>query len=254
MIAREAAVVELRQGEKIDRLGYQGLQIIQHDGKFKFTLDAFLLARFIAPPPSKTVLDLGSGSGVLPLLLAGEDKVLQVVGIEINDELADMAQRSMAINGLSEQVAILAADLRELPFELPLNSFDYVISNPPYYPVGAGVISDNSDLATAKFEVKCNLADWVGAAARMVKGNGRVAAVFPASRLTELLEEMQKRSLTPKRLCPVYPKASNDCNTVLVEARPGAKPGLQIMPPLYVYEENGEFTERMNRIFRNEKI
>ena len=221
---------------------------------FKFTLDAFLLTGFIRPKPSETIVDLGTGSGVLPLLLAGQDRVSRVTGVEIQPELADMARRSVRLNRLENQITIIQGDLREIHRQLPVNGFHWVVTNPPYYPAGAGVVSENPALAMAKFEVACTLQDWVRAASRLVKGNGRVAAIYPTERLAELITVMIQHHLTPKRLCFVYSYPDAGSNLVLLEARPGGKPGLQVLPPLTIYTQPGQYSERMNQIFAGKKI
>ena len=246
--------ITLKPGERIDRLGYQGLQIIQNPAVFKFTLDAFLLTGFIRPKSSETIIDLGTGGGVLPLLLAGQDRVTQVTGVEIQPDLADMARRSVQLNQLENQVTIINGDLREIHRQLPNNGFHWVVTNPPYYPAGAGIVSENPALAMAKFEVACTLKDWVQAASRLVKGNGRVAVIYPTERLAELMTTMVHYHLTPKRLCFVYSYPDTESNLVLLEARPGGKTGLQVLPPLYIYSQPGEYTERMNQIFAGKKI
>lgn len=249
----ESSIV-LKPGETIDQLGYQGIRIIQNPAKFKFTIDAFLLNAFVNPKPHHKIIDLGTGGGVLPLLLAGQDQALKIVGVEIQPELADMANRSAELNGLNQKIAIMEADLKEIHHQLPNNSFDWVITNPPYYPVVKGIMSENQALATAKFELCCTLKDWVQAAVRLVKGNGRVSVVYPSERLAELLVCFNQFHLTPKCLCMVHPNLQTGSNLVLIEARPGAKPGLQVLPPLAIYTQSGEYTELMNQIFHGKKI
>lgn len=246
--------ITLKPGETIDQLGYHGIRIIQNPAKFKFTIDAFLLVGFVHPKPFHNIVDLGTGGGVLPLLLTGQDRVNRITGIEIQPELADMARRSVALNGFNQQISIVEADLRKIHQRLPMNSFDLVMANPPYYPVAKSVIPENRALATAKFELHCTLHDWVQAAARLVKGNGRVSVIYPTERLTELFAVYAQFHLTPKRLCMIHPDLQSCSNLVLVEARPGAKPGLQVLPPLSIYSQPGQYTEIMNQIFHGKKI
>lgn len=246
--------VPLFPGERIDRLGYQGLQIIQNPEKFKFTIDAFLLTGFINPGPKDRLIDLGTGGGVLSLLIAGSTKVGAVFGLEIQPELSEMARRSVILNGLEAKVQILTGDLKKLPVELKLNSFDYVISNPPYYPVGKGIISENQALAMAKFEIGCKLEDVIIAAKRLVKGNGRFALIYPTERFVELIITLERHNLAPKRICFIHPKPGSKSNLCLIEARPGAGSQVEILPPVIVYNENGEYSEQMNRIFYGAKI
>ena len=246
--------VPLFPGERIDRLGYQGLQIIQNPEKFKFTIDAFLLTGFINPGAKDSLIDLGTGGGVLSLLIGGSKKAGAVYGLEIQTELAEMARRSVALNGLEDRVRILTGDLRNLPSELSLNSFDYVVTNPPYYPVGKGVISPNQALAMAKFEIGCKLEEIIIAAKRLVKGNGRFALIYPTERFLELSGALVRHNLIPKRICFIHPKPAAKSNLCLVEARPGAGREVEILPPVIVSDQNGEYSEQMNRIFNGEKI
>ncbi len=243
----------LYEGEKIDQLGYQGLRIIQDPQKFKFTMDAFLLAGFIKPQAKQQIFDLGTGSGVLPLLLAGQDQVSEVCGIELQPELVALARRNVSLNHLEAQVRIIEGDLKELPLELKLNSFDYVISNPPFFPLAQGSPSLNKALALARFEIACNIEEVLQAAVRMVRGNGRVALIFPAERLGDLFTAFSKTKLALERLCLVHPKADAPANLVLVEARPGGKSKLKVLPPLFVYDESGNYTLAMQQIFRGQR-
>lgn len=245
--------IELYEGERIDRLGYQGLRIIQNPRKFKFTMDAFLLAGFIAPQPGHKILDLGTGGGVLPLLIAGAEPVAQVVGLEIQAELAAMAARSVALNHLENRITVIEGDLRNPPDSLPANSFDYVISNPPFFPAGQGIVSENTALALAKFEIACTLEEVVKAAARLVRAKGRVAFIYPAERLSHLLSNLEKHHLIPRRMRLIYPKPGANGNLVLLEGRPGAKGGLEVLPPLFIYDAAGEYSDEMMQIYHHNR-
>jgi tRNA1Val (adenine37-N6)-methyltransferase len=245
-------IPELKKGESIDRLGYHGLRIIQDPAKFKFTMDAFLLAGFIDPQPNHKIIDLGSGGGVLSLLIAGQREVASVLGVEIQPELVDMSRRSVALNGLEGKIDIEMADLRSLPASLSPNSFDYVVTNPPFFELTGGVVSANTSLALAKFEINCTLADVVRTAARSVKANGKVAIIYPSERLSDLLTTFNNHHLTPKAISFIHPKLTVKSNLVLMEARPNAKKGLEVLPPIIVYEPGGGYTDIMERIFRGE--
>lgn len=246
--------VPLYEGEQIDQLGYHGLRIIQNPAKFKFTIDAFLLAAFVNPHPEHCLIDLGTGSGVLPLLLAGEERLKKIYGLEIQPQLADMARRSVRMNNLTDKIDIIDGDLRCLPADLALNSFNQVISNPPFFPAGKGVISKNPALAQAKFEVSCTLTDVVKAAGRLVKGNGKVSLIYPAQRLAELVVVLEQHHLTPKILCLIHPKEGERANLALVQARPGGKPGLEVLPPVFVYGPDAKFSPTMQQIFNGAKL
>lgn len=243
-------IPELLAGEQIDTLGYHGLRIIQNPQKFKFTIDAFLLTGFIDPKPQHHLIDLGTGSGVLPLLIAGQREVASVYGLEIQPELASMAKRNACLNGLDSKIIILEGNLRNLPEELKLNSFDYVITNPPFFPTTQGNVSENEALAKAKFEIDCTLEDVVKAAARLVRANGKVVLIYPSGRLTDLLISLTKFHLSPVRLRFIHPKPETDANLLLLEAHPSSKSPLVILTPLYIYNETGAYSDEMDRLFK----
>ncbi len=228
------------------------MRIIQNPAKFKFTIDAFILAGFIAPRPRHQIIDLGAGSGVLPLLIAGSREIAKIYGLEIQPELVSMARRSVHLNKLDHKITILGGDLRDLPVSLKPNSFDYVISNPPFFQVRQGIVSENEALAKAKFEIGCTLEDVIKAAAKLVKANGKVAVIYPAGRLPDLMLTVDKFHLNPVRLRFVYPKPATNSNLLLLEAKPGSKCPLEVFPPLTVHNQNGEYTEEMNRIFEGQ--
>lgn len=230
------------------------MQIIQNPEKFKFTIDAFLLTGFVDPGPKDRLIDLGAGGGALSLLIAGAGRVGSVYGLEIQPDLADMARRSVILNGLDTKIKIVDGDLRKLPSELKRNSFDYVIANPPFYPENKGVIPQNQALAMAKFEISCKLEDLVVAAKRLVKGNGKFAMIFPSQRFAELLIVLHNNSFTPKKICFIHPKPGFKSNLVLIESRPGSGHAVEILSPVIVSDENGEYSEMMNRIFHGGKI
>ena len=240
---------QLKTGESIDRLGYHGLQIIQDPSKFKFTMDAFLLSAFIDPKPQHKIIDLGSGGGVLSLLIAGQRQVASVWGVEIQSELVEMARRSLSLNQLEKIVNFEVADIRNLPVEFIDNSFDYVITNPPFFETDRGMVSENNSLARAKFEIDCTLEDIATAAAKCVRANGKVALIYPTERLNDLMVIFNKRHLIPKRICFIHPRPGEKSNLVLMEARLGAKKGIEVIAPITVYENGGAYTDTMEKIF-----
>ena len=244
--------IEIMEGERIDYLGYRGLRIIQNPQKFKFTMDAFLLVGFIEPKAQDRMIDLGSGGGVLPLLIAGEKEVGSILGVEIQPELVVMARRSVALNQLEDKIQIREGDIRELPGDLKMNSFDYVVTNPPFFPVAEGLPSANDALALAKFEITCNLEELIKAAGRLLRGNGKLALIYPAKRLPELFLTLNKFHFTPRKLRLIHPGPFKDANLLLLEASPGVQGALKILPPLVVYDENGQYTPEMNEIYHLE--
>lgn len=223
--------------------------VIQNPQKFKFTIDAFLLTGFITPKSQHRIIDLGTGSGVLPLLIAGQNEVDSIYGLEIQPELVAMAQRSVRLNGLEQKITIEEGDIRDLPAFLKPNSYDYVISNPPFFPVDQGIVSENKALAIAKFEISCTLDDIIKASTRLIKANGKLALIYPTGRLTNLLNLLVQYHLTPLRLRFIYPKPNTSSNLLLLEARLGSKSPTEVLPPLIICDNDGVYTDEMNRIF-----
>jgi tRNA1Val (adenine37-N6)-methyltransferase len=242
--------IELKDGERIDQLGYHGLRIIQDPSRFKFTIDAYLLAGFVETRPDDHLIDLGCGGGVLALLIAGQRQLKTIIGLEIQPEMAEMASRSVLLNELTQKIRIIRGDLREIPEEIKRNAFDWVISNPPFFEKGNGLLPPNNALARAKFELDCSLAEVVRAATQLVKGNGKVALIYPAGRLPELLEALRNSNLNPVRLQLVHSKPGALANLVLCEARPNSRRLMQVMPPLFIYDQKSTYSSEMMRIFK----
>lgn len=241
--------MDLRSGERMDDLGRNGLRIIQHPERFPFSLDAVLLAHFATVRPGDRVLDLGTGCAVIPLLLAGLYPTVQAVGLEIQADTCDMARRSVLLNGLQDRIRIVAGDYRRATDLLGHEQFDLVTVNPPYYRPGSGKISPTPHRGVARHEVEGTLEEVVASAARTVRYRGRVAVVFLAERLVDLLAVMRQHRLEPKRLRLIHPKSSHPAKLVLVEALKGGGTGLVIGPPLMVYGVEGKFSQEMRAIY-----
>ena len=246
-----AALVELREGERIDDLIREDLKIIQNPEYFCFSIDAVLLAHFATLSDGDRVVDLGTGTGVIPLLLTTRATGLQVRGLEIQPGVAEMASRSVVVNGLENQITIEVGDLRQVEGIFQPGRYDLVTANPPYQPVGKGRINPCEAKALARHELACNLAEVVKAGAFLLKHGGRLAMVHRSERLTELLTLMGANRLTPKRLRPVYAKRGQKAGLILVEGVKGGKGDLEILPSLIIYEETGEYTEEIMNIYFN---
>lgn len=241
--------MDLRPGERLDDLGRTGLQIIQHRARVPFALDPVLLAHFVRVHRADRVIDLGAGTGIIPLLLAGRHPEARITGIELQPDLADMAQRSVAWNRLGERLNILCGDYRQLPGLTGREQFDVATMNPPYRRPGTGQISPNPARATARHELEGALGDAVQAAAAAVRFGGRVGVVFLAERLTDLLETLRSQRVEPKRLRLVHSRAGRPASLVLLEGVKGGGVGLQVLPPLIVYEEGQRFTAEMQELY-----
>ncbi|PLX82200.1 MAG: SAM-dependent methyltransferase [Desulfuromonas sp.] len=221
--------------ETLDELRLGGLKIIQGRKGYRFSLDPVLLCAFASIGEGEAVADLGTGSGVIPLVVARRTGADRVLGIEIQRVLADRARRSVRLNGLEGRVEILEGDLRGLREELEPRSFDVVLANPPFRRSGTGRHAPTAERAMARHELAGGLEDFLGAAAYLLPEGGRFYIVFLAERLAELLSLMGRARLEPRRLRCVHPRQGEEARMVLVEGRKGGGSGLVVMPPLVIY-------------------
>lgn len=244
--------IGLKPGERVDDLIINNLKLIQHPDQFCFSLDAVLLAHFASVRPGGAAIDLGAGTGVVGLLLLARG-VATVTGLEINPAMADMARRSACLNGLEDRLSIIQGDLRRVNELLPSGGCELIVSNPPYRPVGGGYISPNDRVAMARHELTANLADVVAAAKYLVKYRGRFAMVHLPERLAEITLAMCQSGIEPKRLQFVYPAVNKKPNMLLIEGVRGAKPGIDVLPPLIVYTNNGSYSEDIMKLYRQDR-
>lgn len=241
--------IALRPGERIDDLMRSGLKIIQSETSFAFSMDAVLLAHFASLKKGDRVCDLGTGTGVIPLLLSARRQLSELVGLEIQGQVAEMAGRSVALNGLSELVRVIHLDLKDAPGLLGTNQFDLVVSNPPYAPRGGGIVNPDEPKAIARHEIHCTLSDILSVAKLLLKPQGRFAMVHRPSRLAEIIAGMREVGLEPKRMRLVYPKIDQRPNMVLIEGLKGGRPEMIVESPLVVYQSNGEYTPELLEIY-----
>ncbi|BBI30630.1 tRNA1(Val) (adenine(37)-N6)-methyltransferase [Cohnella abietis] len=236
----------LLPGERLDDLLTHSLKIIQSSEVFSFSLDAVLLGRFAGVPPRGRILDLCTGNGVIPMLLTTRTDAL-IDGVEIQPRLADMARRSVQLNELSHKVNIIENDLRVWKPEGEL--YDAVTVNPPYLPLQSGDHKENHHQAMARHEIGCKLEDVVAACARSVRIGGRVSMVHRPSRLIDIVDLMRRYRIEPKRIRFVHPRKEAESNMVLIEGTREGKPEVRLLPPLIVYEEDGEYTQELLAVF-----
>ena len=224
--------------EEIASLGLKNLKIIQKKGGFRFGTDAVLLARFAAPKKKDRVVDLCSGTGIVPILLSGLYEPKEIVAVEILPHMAKMAKRSMEINRL-KCVTVVCQDLKGCYKDLGEN-FDMVTCNPPYMKVTDGKFNETDEMTVARHEVHCTLEDCVKEAARLLKFGGRFSLIHRADRLADIISFMRQYQLEPKRIQCVHPSKDMPPNLVLLEGAKGRKSGLKFLPPIYLYDEKGE--------------
>ncbi|HAH96339.1 MAG TPA: hypothetical protein DD782_11890 [Firmicutes bacterium] len=245
------AAVALAPEERIDALLDGRLRIIQHQDALRFSLDSILLADYVTLKVGDQVADLGTGGGVIPLLLVGKRGAAYAAGFEIQEFVADMARRSVILNGLEDRIAIFNRDFRQIPQEL-WNTFNVVVSNPPYLKPAEGRFNPKKAVSIAKYELECTLEDVLQAAARLLKPKGRAAFVYRPWRLPELLAGMTRFHLHPKRLRMVYSCADEEAALVLVEGQFQGRPGLAVNRPLIVRTPSGDYTSEMKGIYGRE--
>lgn len=239
----------LLPNERLDRLGRRDLVIIQSPDRFNFSIDSILLAHFVRVRRGQRVLDLGTGSGVIPLLLNALTGAAELHGLEIDPATADMAQRSVAANDLEGRVVIRQGDLREAPDLYGHGVFDVVTANPPYRVPGTGLISPSPSKSVARHELSCTLQDVVASAGACLRYRGKVAMVHLPERLADLMVLLRNRGLEPKRLRLVHPRYGRPANLVLIEALRGGRPGLVVENPLYVHADDGTYTPEILAIY-----
>jgi len=239
----------LIHGERIDDLVIGQLKVIQNESEFCFSLDAILLSHFATVKPHTIAVDLGTGTGVIAFLLAARG-VSHVTGLEISLSMAAMAKRSVMLNRLEDKVEIIQGDLCKIKELLPAGQYDLVVSNPPYRVVGGGFISPNDRVAMAKHEVTATLQDVVNAAKYLVKTRGRFAMVHLPERMSEILVSMSQAGLEPKRLQLVHSTMDKKPKMLLIEGTRGAKPGLEILPPLVIYKPDGSYCDEIQKYYK----
>ncbi len=222
--------------ETLDTFFGGKLQVIQKKKGYRFSVDAVLLSRFVKIRKDENVIDVGTGCGILPLLLSQTTKARSFVGIEIQEALAQCAKKNVGLNHLEEKITILQQDLRELRKIFAAGSFDVVLSNPPYRKYRSGRINPSPEKAIARHEIESTLEDLTSIASYLLPAKGRCYFIFPAMRTVDLLVALRSRELEPKRLQFVYPRTGEDAKFVLTESAKGSGVELMIGAPLILEE------------------
>ncbi len=238
--------INLKENERIDDLQRNGYRIIQNPDKFCFGIDAVLLSGFARIKSGAGVIDLGTGTGIIPILLAAKTNAAHLTGLEIQAESADMARRSVQLNSLENKIDIVTGDIRDAGKIFAPSSFDVVTSNPPYMIGNHGIANSDQSRAIARHELLCTLEDVVKAAAVLLRQGGSFFMVHRPFRLPEIITQMSKYKLEPKRMRLVYPRIDKEPSLVLIEGVLGGNPRMTVEKPLIIYE-NDKYTDEMRR-------
>lgn len=239
----------IREDETIDDLQLKGLNLIQKKDGFKFGIDAVLLSDFACVKNKHKVIDLCTGTGIIPFLIYGKYQPKSVYGLEIQKDMIEMAERSVKLNSLDEKVCFINEDLKNIEFLKKLEKFDVVTVNPPYKLNNSGIINPNDKLAIARHEILCNLEDVIHAARILLKDNGRLFMIHRPERLADIFTLMRKYKIEPKRIKMIHPKMGKAPNIVLVEGQRDGGAYLKWEAPLYVYDNNGKYTKEIDSIY-----
>ncbi len=241
--------VHVQEDETLEDLQLGGLKLIQKKQGFRFGMDSVLLADFAQVRSSDTVSDFGCGTGILPLLMLGRNKGKKYYCFEVQSCMAEMARRTMKLNGLEDKVEIICADISEVQQFVTPCSVDAVVCNPPYGMPGQVLRNQTETLAKARHQDPHTLSRFLFSAFRILKGKGRIFLVYPAAQMFSLMTELHRQHLEPKRFRLVYPDISHPANLVLLEAVKDAKPRLHPMAPLIICEKNGNLTNELKSIY-----
>ena len=237
--------INLKEDERLDDLQVNGYEIIQHPGKFCFGMDAVLLSNFARIKKGENALDLGTGTGIIPILLTAKTEGERFVGLEIQDESADMARRSVEHNHLGNRVEIVNGDIKEASSIFGAASFDVITTNPPYMIGQHGIANALDTKAIARHEVLCTLDDILRESAKILRPGGRFYMVHRPFRLAEILSKMVQVGIEPKRMRMVHPFIDKEPNMVLIEGKRGGNSRMTVERPLIVYREQGVYSEEL---------
>ena len=241
--------MKLQSDERIDDLNRCGYKIIQNTKKFCFGMDAVLLSGFAQAKEGDKVIDLGTGTGIIPILMEAKTKASEFVGLEIQEESVDMAKRSVIMNNQQEKISIIQGDIKTASKKLGAAMFDVVTSNTPYMNNAHALVNPDEAKAIARHEIKCSLEDVVREGAKLLKVGGKMYMVHRPFRLIEIITKMKEYKLEPKRIRFVHPYIDKEANMVLIEASKGGKSMVKIEKPLIVYKDVNVYTDEIHEIY-----
>ena len=247
--------IKLKENERIDDLEFKNLKIIQNKDGFCFGIDSILLTDFAKNiKKNSKVIDLGTGTGIIPILLYGKTKNTKFVGVEIQPEVAEMANRSVKLNLLEDNIEILNTSILELSKKYNRGSFDVVTTNPPYKKINTGVINENNKKLISRHEITASLEDFIRTASFLLKDLGEFYMVHRPDRLVDIFYEMRKNKIEPKKIKFIYPNKNKKTNLVLIKGIKNGKQFLEFENNLYVYNEDGNYTDEILKIYNKIQI
>ena len=246
--------MEIKENERIDELGIKDLKIIQNKEWFCFGIDSVLLVNFAKNiKKDANVLDLGTGSGVMPILLCGKTELKKVVGVEIQKEVCNMAKRSIELNKLNEKFEIINDSILNLNKYYEKQLFDVVITNPPYKKKNTGIINPDEPKMIARHEITADLEDFIRVAKDMLKDKGEFYIVHRPERLVDIFDLMRKYKIEPKEIRFIFSKKDEEPKIVMIKGVKNAKSFLKVYPNLYIYDEKGNYTHEVKEMYELEK-
>lgn len=246
--------IDIHENERLDDLQYKGLKLLQKKDGFCFGIDAVLLSHFAEVSKNSRVIDLGTGTGVIAVLIAAKRGPREIVGLEIQPEMAEMAKRSVMLNKLNDQVNIVHGDIKEAVGLFGAASFDAVVSNPPYMEKGGGLLNPDDTKAISRHEILCTLEDVVSTASKLLRHGGKFTMVHRPQRLVDIICQMRHYAIEPKWLKLVHPSPGKKPNLVIISGVRNGNPELRVQEPLYVYDTLGNYSDEIEEIYNRDKL
>lgn len=242
--------MKLNNNERIDDLEYDGLKIIQNKDGFCFGIDSVLLSDYAKNlKKDSIVMDVGTGTGIIALLLSKKSKLKKIYGIEIQKDVSDMAKRSVSMNKLENKIEIINSNFKDIMSVFEKNSIDVIVTNPPYKKANTGLLNENERQLISRHEIKCTLEDIIEISYKLLKSNGEFYMVHRAERLVDIMYALRKNKLEPKLIRFVHSKANEKPNLILIKCVKNANQYLKIEEPLVVYNEDGTYTDEILKIY-----
>lgn len=244
--------IPIKENERIDDLQYKDLKIIQETDGFCFGIDSILISDFAKNiKKNSKVADLGTGTGIIGLLLCKKTNLAEMTGIEIQEDVANMAERSIKLNNLEEKFRIINSNINEIFSKklLEKNVFDVVVMNPPYKEVGTGEINESEKKLISRHEIKANLSDFIKTASGLLKDKGELYIVHKPERMPDIIQKLRENKIEPKELRVVYSNKNSEASLILIKAVKGGKKFLKIDRPLYIYNESGKYSDEIKQIY-----